>query len=413
MYAQPRTDQYLEKILLKNSHPLFRQVIADPETYRLQVIYTRIDRDVMNKPSFANYYFNYDPNLYFNPASIIKLPLALLSLEKIRQLGIKGVDRNTTMVFDSSKPWQKSLLHDTTAASRLASMAHFIKRALLVSENDPYNRMYQFMGQGPINQLLHRKGYTDTRITRMFLGLDAEQNRHTNALRFVDKNGKSLYEQPPAYNAGPFNFSRQIKIGKAHYRNNVLINEPFDFTEHNNISLESMQQILQSVMFPRSVPAEQRFDLDKEDLEFLYRYLSQYPSETPDPKYDEQKFYDSYVKFFFRDSSHRMPGGIRVFNKVGWSYGFLTDISYVADFESRIEYMLSATLYVNSDNILNDNKYDYETIGHPFLFQLGRAIYEHEIMRDRATYPNLDEFKIRYEKRSKNDKRPALKDIDN
>jgi hypothetical protein len=413
MNAQPRTDQYLENILLKNPHPLFRQVLSDPSTYRLQVIYTRIDRDVMNKPSFANYYFNYDPNLYFNPASIIKLPLALLSLEKIRQLGIKGVDLNTTMVFDSSKPWQKGLQQDTTAASGSASMAHFIKRALLVSENDPYNRMYQFMGQGPINQVLHRKGYTDTRITRMFLGLDAEQNRHTNALRFVDKNGKLLYEQPPAYNAEPFNFSQQIKIGKAHYRNNVLIDEPFDFTEHNNISLESMQQILQSVMFPKSVPAEHRFDLDKEDLEFLYRYLSQYPSETPDPKYDEQKFYDSYVKFFFRDSSHRMPPGLRVFNKVGWSYGFLTDISYVADFENKVEFMLAATVYVNSDGVLNDNKYDYETIGHPFLFQLGRAIYEHELLRDIKYVPNLDAFKIRYEKRSKNDKRPVLKDIDN
>ena len=49
----------------------------------------------------------------------------------------------------------------------------------------------------------------------------------------------------------------------------------------------------------------------------------------------------------------------------------LTDVSYTADFSNNVEYMLAATIYVNSDNILNDNKYEYETIGYPFLQQLG------------------------------------------
>jgi hypothetical protein len=38
-----------------------------------------------------------------------------------------------------------------------------------------------------------------------------------------------------------------------------------------------------------------------------------------------------------------MPEQVRVFNKVGWAYGFLTDISYVADFKNDIEFMLTAT----------------------------------------------------------------------
>src|SRR6185295_14620459 len=101
---------------------------------------------------------------------------------------------------------------------------------------------------------------------------------------------------------------------------------------------------LQSVLFPSSVPAKQRFNLTSDDYRFVYRYLSQYPSETSYPKYDTSEFYDSYVKFFFRDSTHRMPQHVRVFNKVGWSYGFLTDVSYVADFENKIEFMLSATV---------------------------------------------------------------------
>jgi hypothetical protein len=412
--AQPKTDSFLQQIVSTNTNPVFNQVLQHPNTYRLQIIYTQINRDRRNRPTFKNYYFNYDPKLYFNPASMVKMPLAFLSLEKLNELNVKSVDKYTTLQFDSSYKGQRKLYADSTAVNGLPSLAHFIKRAFLISENDPYNRMYQFAGQQGINRKLHQKGYTDVRITRQFMGLTPEQNRHTNAIRFVDVKGKTLYYQPPAYNIDSFDFSNVIKLGSAHLnRNDSLVNEPFDFTQHNALSLESMQQMLQSALFPQSVPAKQRFNLSKDDYSFLYRYLSQYPSETPDPKYDTTKFYDSYVKFFFRDSSHRMPPHVRVFNKVGWSYGFLTDVSYVVDFKNRVEFMLAATLYVNSDEVLNDGKYEYNSIGYPFLYQLGQTIYTYELGRKRTYQPNLSAFKIKYERREQNDTRPSLSEVDN
>jgi len=412
--AQPKTDAFPFDLLNANKTAAFQEVLQHPDKYRLQIVYTQIDRDKKNRPSFTNYFFHYDSLLYFNPASTVKMPLAFLSLEKLDNLHRNDANKYTTLLFDSSQPWQHPLYNDTTARNGKPSLAHFIKRAFLISENDPYNRFYQFLGQGEINRNLHQKGYADVRITRQFLGLTPEQNRYTNALRFVDAEGNTLYAQPPAYNKDSFDFSRVIKIGKAHLdRNDSLINEPFDFTPHNNISLEDLRQILQSVLFPESVAATQRFNLTKDDYRFLYRYLSQYPSETPDPKYDTATFYDSYVKFFFRDSTHRKPPNIRVFNKVGWAYGFLTDVSYVVDFENKVEFMLAATLYVNSDEILNDNKYEYESIGHPFLYQLGQTIYQYELKRKRPYTPNLSAFKIKYESRDPKDVRPSLKDVDN
>ncbi|HVF96696.1 MAG TPA: serine hydrolase, partial [Flavisolibacter sp.] len=385
-----------------------------PDTYRLQVIYTQITRDKKNRPTFTNYFFHYDPALYFNPASMVKMPLAFLSLEKLNELHQKDIDKYTTILFDSSEAWQHPLYKDTSAASRLPSIAHFIKRAFLISENDPYNRMYQFVGQGETNRKLHQKGYTDVRITRQFLGLTPEQNRRTPAIRFTDANGKTIYSQPPAVNTDSFDFSQTIKLGKGYMnRNDSLIEEPFDFTKHNNLSLLTMQQLLQSVLFPASVPTRQRFNLSKEDYRFLHQYLSQYPSETPDPKYDTTHFYDSYVKFFFRDSTHRMPPGVRVFNKVGWSYGFLTDVSYVVDFNNKVEFMLAATLYVNSDGILNDNKYEYNSTGYPFLYQLGQTVYRYELTRKRSYRPDLSAFKIQYEHRDPKDTRPSLVEVDN
>jgi hypothetical protein len=270
------------------------------------------------------------------------------------------------------------------------------------------------MGQQNINRNLHKKGYKDVRIARQFMGFTSEQNRHTNQIRFIKEDGKLIYTQPPAYNTDSFDFSHTVKLGKAYYnRQDSLINEPFDFTIHNNISLEDLQKMLQSVLFPGSVPPRQRFNVSNQDRKFLLQYLSQYPSETNYPKYDNSQYFDSYVKFFFRDSTRKMPGNIRVFNKVGWAYGFMTDVSYITDFTNNIEFMLSATIYVNSDGILNDNKYDYDLRGYPFLRQLGETMYQYELKRKRRFIPQLSSFRMNYEQRDSNDKRPFVNDVDN
>ena len=93
-----------------------------------------------------------------------------------------------------------------------------------------------------------------------------------------------------------------------------------------------------------------------------------------------------------------MTPNIRIFNKVGDAYGFLTDVAYIVDFEKKIEFMLSARIYCNADGILNDDAYDYETTGFPFMKQLGKMIYEYELARPRTVKPDLSAFKMIYDK---------------
>jgi hypothetical protein len=87
---------------------------------------------------------------------------------------------------------------------------------------------------------------------------------------------------------------------------------------------------------------------------------------------------------------------IRIFNKVGDAYGFLTDAAYIVDFKNNIEFMLSANIYCNTDGIFNDDNYDYDTVGFPFMKNLGKVIYDHELKRQRKTKPDLSSFKINY-----------------
>lgn len=412
--AQPRTDPLLRSVVQNAWQPSLSEVINRPLHYRCQIIYTQIDRNKKNRPTFTHHYFNYDPQLYFNPASMVKMPLAFLALEKLHHLNKAGVNEYTPIQIDSLLPHQTTAYTDPTSEKGLPSIAHYIKKAFLVSDNDAYNRLYQFVGQQAINRSLHNKGYTQSRIIRQFMGLTTEQNRHTNPVRFLGPDGNPIFTQPALYNTDSISLGPEVKIGRGYLnRNDELVNEPFDFTPHNHLPLSDLQQMLQSVLFPASVPPQQRFNISNEQRRFLLQYLSQTPGETNYPKYNPTEYYDSYVKFFFRDSTGKLPKGVRVFNKVGWAYGFMTDVSYVADFNNGIEYMLAATIYVNEDGILNDNRYEYEQTGQPFMFQLGQAIYNYEKQRKRKFAPNLSEFKVPYETRQQHDGRPLVSGVDN
>ena len=410
--AQPRTDVFLKKLLKKEKDSLLQNVLAHPDTYRYQLVYTQIDRDGKNQPTFTNFYYQFDSLRYFNPASTVKLPLALLTLEKLHGLEKYGVDLNTPVKIDSSYSGQTMMYQDSTSENGLPSMAHFIKKVFLISDNVAYNRMYEFLGQQTINRRLHAMGYPDLRITRRFVRMNEDENRHTNAMRFVTSDGTLLYQQPPAYNTDAFNFAHINKMGNAHYANDSLIHQPIDFTKANNLTVHHLQQLLQAALFPESVDPTKRFALTPTDYEFLYRYLSQYPSETDYPKYDTTVYFDSYVKFFFKDGGKHLPPYIRVFNKVGWAYGCMTDASYIVDFKNRVEFMLTLTLYINSDGVMNDDKYEYDTIGLPFFYKVGQAFYNYELNRKRKFTPDLSRFKMEYKKQT-NDGRVAIKEADN
>ena len=110
---------------------------------------------------------------------------------------------------------------------------------------------------------------------------------------------------------------------------------------------------------------------------------------------NHDRYPDGYVKFFMYGGDAKViPPHIRVFNKVGDAYGFLTDSAYIVDFENKIEFLLSATIYSNENQTFNDNKYEYDEIALPFLKNLGLAIYEIELGRQRNHEPDLSLFRF-------------------
>ncbi len=368
--------------ILKSKPAIFDSVISGPVDRRVQILYTRIERDKKGQPHFTDHTYRANADEYHYPASTIKLPVAILALQKLNELQKEGLDRNTTMLTDSASPEQTPVLGDRSAADGRPTIAHYIKKILLVSDNDAYNRLYEFLGPDYINATLHRMGYTNTALVhRLSLPLTMEQNRYTNPVRFLSHDGKLVYFKP-AQVATWVAPKLDIQIGVGYIGKEGLVNQPFDFSNKNRFPLADLHRIIRSVLFPESVPNKQRFNLTKSDLEFLRQYMSMLPGESDDPRYEATDYWDTYVKFLYYGSEkNTYDPNIRVYNKVGDAYGFLIDGAYFHDVKNNAEFILSALIYCNSDEIFNDDKYDYDAVGFPFLKELGRAIHEHQTLK--------------------------------
>ncbi len=377
--------------LLASQPGRFATVMQDPERHRVQIIYTRIDRDADNRPSFRSFRYRADADEYFYPASTVKLPTAALALEKLNTLGIAGLDRDTPMLTGTDAEFQTEALVDPTSASGLPSVGHYVRKILLVSDNDAFNRLYEFLGQRPLNESLKARGFEHTRIIhRLEIALDVAANQATNPVRFVTDD-VTVYEQAGQRSEVSFVGASPQPLGRAEIVDGVRLERPKDFAEKNAYPLQDLHDTVQVLMFPDSMPAERRFALTDDDYRFLRRYMSMYPGESGIDAYaDPAEYPEGYVKFLlYGGDEPRIPESIRIFNKVGDAYGFLTDAAYVVDFDNGIEFLLAATVYTNENQTFNDNDYEYDEIGLPFLRDLGQAIYELELERLREHRPDL------------------------
>ena len=271
----------------------------------------------------------------------------------------------------------------------------------MVSDNDAYNRLYEFLGQEYINAELKKKGFSDAQILhRLNIFLTETENRHTNPVKFYDTAGKLLYEQAAQNNLDKYAF-RKDSLGNGYYAGGKLVNGPMDFSKKNRLGLEDLHKIVTGIVFPDKVKVKERFNITEEDRQFVLKYMSQYPTESLYPPYaaDTANYWPTYCKFLLYGAEKIMPDkNIRIFNKVGDAYGHMIDAAYVVDYKNNIEFFLSAIIYCNSDGILNDDKYDYNAIGFPFMKNLGKVIYDYELNRKYKIRPDLSPVLFTYDK---------------
>jgi hypothetical protein len=389
---EPEDSKWLHELFRSKGSKLFKQIIDQPEKYRYQIVYSRIDRNRKGIPFITTHYYHLNKSSYFYPASLVKFPASLLALQKLTSLKPYGIDPETPLQFDSAWYCQTRSGRDETQLTGWPSVDAFVKKMMLVSDNESYNRTYEFLGYDYIADNLAAKGYHDSRIIQRFeFPCDTLSSYITNPVCFFQK-GDTLYRQSAGFAQKRLrNPYGDVYMGSRYYdAYGNLYPFPRSFMFNNFLPVDELNRMLISLYLPEALPEDKRWGMDEGYADLLKRYMGMWPRECRNPAYG---YADHYKKYLMMGNGAPLPDSsdIRIFNVVGRAFGLLADCAYVVDFKNKVEFCVTAVIYCNEEDVLNSDRYQYETIGLPFLTELGQMLYHEELSREkRYPFSNAD-----------------------
>jgi hypothetical protein len=352
----PCNAQNLLKKALASDNEKIKKVMDNPETYELQIIYTQIIRGKNNAITLKDYSYNLNKNNYFYPASTVKFPIAVMALEKLNTIPNTSINSQFTIEGNPNT----------------LKFSEEISKVFAVSDNDASNNLFEFIGFDYLNKNMELKGLKPFRVNHRLSSPNSGSKTIKSITLIKDDQSKEIFPSYTTEKYSPLQLNK-IKKGIGYMDNDTLVKEPFDFSNKNYYPLETLHNTLKRIVFPNNFKESERFHITEKDRAFILFSMQNLPKNAG---YDPKEFYDGYCKFFmFGDTKENIPDSIKIYNKVGDAYGTLIDCAYIVDTEKNIEFMVSATLLVNKDGVFNDNVYEYDEIGFPFLAELGRQLY--------------------------------------
>lgn len=346
-------------------------VVDDPQ-HAVQLRWVRIVRGADGVQRHVVHDRGLTPRRWFPAASVAKLPMALLMAEAIQAAG-GGADSVLRLhAAPASGEWGEEPLDDTFARG--------IDRTFAVSDNRPFNRWYELLGGDAIHRRLRALGYPHARLIARLGSSDIEANRHSSGGELLSADGGALRRFPAGVAAARrFPFGRALQGDGWRNDDGSTTPGPHDFSDANFLPLADSLRMLQAFFAPESVPAAQRWKIGGALRARLLRALALRPRESASPVYAESTYPDGHARWFFVGDGHaRYPDGLSVSGKSGMAYGSLSEVAYVVDHDSSVECMLAASIRVNADGIYNDDRYEYDTVGIPFMAALARAVLDVE-----------------------------------
>jgi hypothetical protein len=341
---------------LKSVWQAFPAIEKDPAAYRFQAL--------LSYPTKAGWqHESYRSNAeWVAPASMVKLPMAMLALAKLQRMELP---RSTQLrVID---PASCGAQFEETA--QWESIERSITRMLVVSDNGAFNRLFEFVGMGETNRLLADLGFVGVRIQARLGACTPANNGEGRAVELADANGVLMQKlvadasvQVQAVTPAPL-------VGQAYLDfADQRVDSPKNFAQSNHWRIADSHALLLAIAGGKAHPLFDQLAPDHQT--FLRTTMSTLPRVAG---FDETTYPDAWGKFLVHgDQKTRFPDGLQITNKIGQAYGFLTDSAWIRDAADH-QCVLTATVYVNADGVLNDDQYEYDQIGFPCLATLGRA----------------------------------------
>jgi len=361
------------KSVIKNDEFLSK-ILKNKEQHEIQVIFTEISRNKDGEPIFKDFEFQVDENKYFYPASTTKLPIVVLTLDKINELRSSGIDITLkSKISISSNHSEKNEIQLDT----ITSFQNLIADVFLVSDNYSSNILIDFIGYNYFNTKMSQAGLKNTYLNHKF-----NPDPYVNIdwlIQTVDKQLISSNQDQIIVTANQ-NISG-LKKGENKFQDGMIVSGSLDFSQKNRHSIRDMHNLLKRIIFPSKLDNENVFNLNVEDYDFLRYWMSRYTYEDLGDKFrNDKKYFDSYNKFFIHGSDTVVNNrNTRVYNKLGQAYGTSVDNAYIRNYQDDIEFFLTATIYTNKNKTINDNVYEYDQIAIPFLSKLSQTLYSQQI----------------------------------
>lgn len=364
-----------------------REVLRDPRR-EVQLALTRIEREADGSARFATAIWGVQRQRWFPAASVVKLPIALLFAEMLEAANLGFNARSVLAAPPRSGHWD--------AAGMLAEPVwNTLWRMLVISENPPFNRLFDVLGPERMHARLAELGFPEVRIISRLGSPDARLNRQTVASRIeapeTGADGEFAWVPRLAFEARRaearrFPFGSASKAADWMDERGRVQRGPRDFSTANFLPLEDAHAMLLRLVFPEAVRRSQRWALSAATRLSLLRISGLFPRESPllaSGTNASAAFDDGYAKFFLFGDRDAAPRGQRSFGKTGEAFGHQGETALLTDADGQCEVLLSANVYANADGVLNDDRYDYDTVSRPFLAALGRAALAAERERPR------------------------------
>lgn len=382
--AAAAASSVLEQALQRTrERPALARVLAQPRRFEVQIRWTRVLREGAGWRTRTEQ-AGIDPNRWFAAASLVKLPLAIMALEQL-----KALDLPLSSQIESGMPSGCTAVPARADSPPTAEpLQRSLQRLLLVSDNEAFNRLYQWLGPPLPQRRFRSMGFAQAHITRPLMVCDDASRAQLGTWALRSAAGQRLAQgSARVARDRPIFAGAPVLKGKAWMENGVRVPGPHDFSDSNYLPLALLERELMSVVRPELLKPAQRSAMRETDRLWLRRILGSTPADSDDPRYPPEDYPAYYAKSLLVGDGRPWPAGVRIYNKVGESYGYLSDVAYIEDERHDFGFFLSAVVYVDLDGTLNDGVYAYEEVGRPYLAELGQVVLEEERRLRAVTAP--------------------------
>ncbi len=325
-------------------------------------------------PSIERHAYRADAE-YFFPASSMKVPITLALYERLapmRNGGRPALTRDATLhihpVAGSAPPYVTTLARETW-------------RALIVSDNFSANRLLGFAGHKEAHETLWSLGLASARIhTGFATGADIDAAQASPHIEITPATGapdelparRSALALPPTAATG-------LAVGEATMVDGRRVPGPLSFADKNAISLRDLQDTLIRILRPELLPSPSPpVTASKDDVAYVRQALGTPPSRSGLAGFDRNIVADYQQNPFLRGIERvRARDHLEVYSKIGQAFGFVIGNVYIVDKDTGRAFFLTAAVYANPNETMNDDLYAYDTIAFPALADVGEAICKH------------------------------------